>query len=155
MAHWKCTRLLGQISRVRIHHLPQRSGCTAGSLWQCRNLRVGRETYICTTEAKKGFKNHFIRSLEWVYWPIILSVLWHCPFKYVQNGCIFSRTWSSDMAEAARFPNVYCKLSGLINEIPGKGRHHSGGRWGGSCILHTKKTLTLMPWFWKENEPYI
>ncbi len=24
------------------------------------------------------------------------------------------------MAEAAKFPNVYCKLSGLINEVPGK-----------------------------------
>jgi hypothetical protein len=23
------------------------------------------------------------------------------------------------MAEAAKFPNVYCKLSGLINEVPG------------------------------------
>jgi hypothetical protein len=39
---------------------------------------------------------------------------------------IFSSSWSSDMAEAAKFPNVYCKLSGLINEVPGK----DGSRFG-------------------------
>jgi len=35
--------------------------------------------------------------------------------NYVQNGF---EQWAKDMAEAAKFKNVYCKLSGLINEVP-------------------------------------
>ena len=35
--------------------------------------------------------------------------------NYVQSGF---QQWAKDMAEAAKFKNVYCKLSGLINEVP-------------------------------------
>jgi len=35
--------------------------------------------------------------------------------NYVQNGF---EMWAKDIAEAAKFKNVYCKLSGLINEVP-------------------------------------
>jgi len=35
--------------------------------------------------------------------------------NYVQNG--FDE-WAKDIAEAAKYKNVYCKLSGLINEVP-------------------------------------
>ena len=56
VTHWECTRLLGQRSWVRIRHIPQKSWCTAGSLFNnVENLRGERRKP--TPEAKK--EKHF------------------------------------------------------------------------------------------------
>ena len=43
VTHWECTRLLGQRSWVRIRHIPQKSWCTAGSLFNNVETSQGRD----------------------------------------------------------------------------------------------------------------
>jgi len=49
--------------------------------------------------------------------PKLRMVIDHIAKPHYMQGELFSE-WAADMTAAAKWPNVYCKLSGLINEVP-------------------------------------
>jgi len=48
--------------------------------------------------------------------PELRMVIDHLAKPYYHEPSAF-KAWCEDMSAAAKFPNVYCKLSGMINEV--------------------------------------
>ncbi|WIY25202.1 amidohydrolase family protein [Parasedimentitalea psychrophila] len=46
--------------------------------------------------------------------PIVID---HCAKPIIANGADASENWRTGMANLARFPNVFCKISGLATEV--------------------------------------
>jgi L-fuconolactonase len=65
------------------------------------------------------FPKHLANTLEFVkQFPDQVFVLDHIAKPDIKNGII--QPWKAQIVELARFPNVYCKLSGMVTEASWK-----------------------------------